>query len=214
VLGLTDAFIEKGRGKFITGMTDMHPGGDHIAALRGSERLAVDLIEAPEPVKRLLARMQGEYFRVYDLLYAQLRSAGLPTTTWLPAAAWGKYGVVSNDFSCMISRPMFEEFFLAGIIDECRFLPPVPKPMQSHPDCADLWSRPEAVGSLWVARRRSTDEAAGSAVLSTFQVLEVRPARRGKSVDERVDGQAKDDPEDLVFGLRQTLLGAQGDPLV
>jgi len=119
---LTDALVAAGRGRFITGLTDFHPGGDHLAALRDPQRLALDLIEHPPEVKRFLERMEAEYFRIYDIFYHKLRAAGLPITTWLPAITDGKYYVPSNDFSCMISREMFNEFFLPGIINECRFL--------------------------------------------------------------------------------------------
>jgi hypothetical protein len=37
---MTDSLLEAGRGKFITGMTDWHPGGDAIAAFRDPQRLA------------------------------------------------------------------------------------------------------------------------------------------------------------------------------
>lgn len=119
---LTDAFLEIGRGKFITGLTDFHSGGDHLAALRNPQDLAMDVIERPDDVKRLLARMEGEYFRAYDFFYRRLKSEGQPISTWTPMLADGKYYVVSNDFSCMISKKQFDDLFLPGIVNECRFL--------------------------------------------------------------------------------------------
>lgn len=35
----------------IVGLTDFHPGGDHIAALRGAEQRAIDLIKNPDWVR-------------------------------------------------------------------------------------------------------------------------------------------------------------------
>jgi hypothetical protein len=119
---ITDALLEVGQGKFITGMTDWHPGGDALAAFRDPQRLATDLIEYPEDVRRLLARVEADYYRVYDVFYEKLRAAGQPITSWLPLLAEGRYYIPSNDFSIMISRAMFEEFFLPGIARECRFL--------------------------------------------------------------------------------------------
>jgi hypothetical protein len=119
---MTDALLEMGRGKFITGMTDWHPGGDALAAFRDPQRLAVDLIEHPVEVKQLLARVEADYFKMYDHFYKKLRAAGQPITSWLPLLADGKYYIPSNDFSIMISQRMYEEFFLPGLIRECQYL--------------------------------------------------------------------------------------------
>lgn len=119
---LTDVFIERGEGLWITAMTDWHPGGDAVAALRDPQRLAMDLLTNPDDVKRLLARLEGDYFRVYNCFYQRLRAAGLPITSWIPLVYEGRYYIPQNDFSCMISPRMFEEFFLEGIRRECQFL--------------------------------------------------------------------------------------------
>jgi hypothetical protein len=119
---MTDALLEAGKGKFITGMTDWHPGGDAIAAFRDPQRLAVDMLEHTDDIKRMLARLEGDYFKVYDLFYDKLRAAGQPISTWTMLVHDGKYYVPSNDFSIMISKRMFDDVFLPGIVNECRFL--------------------------------------------------------------------------------------------
>jgi len=119
---LTDALLEAGRGKFLTGLPDWHSGGDLVAALRDPQQLAIDLIEHPEEVRQLLGRLQVDYFKIYDFWYDKVHRDGLPTTSWLELAAYGRYYIPSNDFSGMISSRMFADFFLEGIIAECRFL--------------------------------------------------------------------------------------------
>lgn len=116
----TEKLIELGKGNFITGLTDFHPGGDHLAALRGSDTLAMDLLECPDIVKEKLLGAQKEYFEVYDFFCNMLSGNGLPITAWIPLVHNGKYYIPSNDFSCMIGNKMFQEFFLPGIIEECR----------------------------------------------------------------------------------------------
>jgi hypothetical protein len=118
----TDTLIERGRGHFIVGLTDFHPGGDHLAALRDPAQLALDLIESPEWVKQVVALATEEFFQAYDLFFDRLSAAGMPATSWIPLLADGKFYIPSNDFSALISPQMFEEFFLDGIRDECRFL--------------------------------------------------------------------------------------------
>ncbi|AUS97958.1 hypothetical protein CDQ84_00805 [Clostridium thermosuccinogenes] len=117
----TKRLLELGKGNFIVGLTDFHPGGDHLAALRGAENLAVDLIEHPEEVKTQLKNTQDDFFHVYDFFYNMLKSAGMPITSWTPLIHDKRFYIPSNDFSCMISTEMFEEFFIPGIIEECRF---------------------------------------------------------------------------------------------
>lgn len=119
---MTDALLEIGQGKFIVGMTDWHPGGDAIAAFRDPQNLAVDLLTHQEEVKALLARIEADYFQIYNMFYDKLRAAGQPISTWLPLVCDGKYYVPSNDFSIMISKPLFDEMFLPWIVEECRFL--------------------------------------------------------------------------------------------
>jgi hypothetical protein len=122
ITALTDALLEAGKGKWITGMTDWHVGADGLAALRDPQRLAMDMIEHPEEVKSLLARLAADYFEVYDFFYDRLHAAGLPITSWTPLLADGKYYILQNDFSIMVSKAMYDEFFLEGIRRECQFL--------------------------------------------------------------------------------------------
>ncbi|HWQ46088.1 MAG TPA: hypothetical protein VN376_04430, partial [Longilinea sp.] len=48
--------------------------------------------------------------------------ADQPCTTWTPLLSDGKYYLPSNDFSGLVSTPMFAEFFLPLVEQECRFL--------------------------------------------------------------------------------------------
>jgi hypothetical protein len=118
---MTDAFITAGMGRFITGLTDFHPGGDHLAALRDPQNLALDMIEHLDEVKRALVRFEQDYYQIYDVFYHKLRRAGLPITSWTPLLYDGRYYIPSNDFSIMVSKKMYDEVFLPGIIRECQF---------------------------------------------------------------------------------------------
>lgn len=119
---ITDGLLETGRGKFWTGLTDFHCGGDHLAALRGPENLALDLLENTDYVKLELAESNREYFRAYDYFYRKIKNSGSLATTWMCSLhGEGRFYVACNDFSCMISSEMFDDVFLPGIIEECRF---------------------------------------------------------------------------------------------
>ena len=119
---MTDLLLDIGKGRFIVGMTDWHPGGDCVAALRDPKNLAMDMLTDTSKVKALLCRVENDYFQLYDVFYEKLRAAGQPISTWTTLVCDGKYYVPSNDFSIMISNKMFDDVFLPGLIRECQFL--------------------------------------------------------------------------------------------
>jgi hypothetical protein len=122
ILRLTDALLQAAQGRFLVGYTDLHGGGDAIAALRDPQRLCIDVLERPEEIAALLDRVTFDFLRVYDVYHARLQAAGMPSSTWLPATCRGRMHVPSNDFSCMISSGLFEELFVPGIVQECRHM--------------------------------------------------------------------------------------------
>jgi hypothetical protein len=119
LVAMTETYIEIAKGKFIIGMTDLHGGGDAIAAFRDPQDLLMDTIENPEAIKNLCGRITTEFLEVYDFFYDMITAAGMPSTAWLPGICKGKYHIPSNDFSCMISDDAFEDLFIPDLIREC-----------------------------------------------------------------------------------------------
>ena len=117
----TDILLQKGVGKFYTGLTDLHPGGDAIAAFRDPERLNMDLIDDPDYVKEATLKFEPIYYKIFNYFYDKLIKNNQPCSTWHHIVSSRRFYIASNDFSCMISDRMFKEFFLQGIIDECKF---------------------------------------------------------------------------------------------
>jgi hypothetical protein len=95
-------------------------GGDHVAAMRGPQTLATDLVDYPEQVKACLSLSLTDYFEAYDYFYNIIHDAGVPVSAWLPLVWPGKFYVPACDFSYMVSNSMFQEFFLPGIVEECK----------------------------------------------------------------------------------------------
>lgn len=119
---MSRALLAVGKGNFIVGYTDVHPGGDAIAAFRDPQELLLDTIDNPAGIKKLVARVTDDFIRFYDYFYDLLSGAGMPSASWLPAIGKGRFHIPSNDFSCMISDQMFEELFIPGIIRECQHM--------------------------------------------------------------------------------------------
>jgi hypothetical protein len=116
---MTDAYLERAKGKFIVGYTDLHPGGDAVAAFRDPAKLCLDMVERPGEVKELVERVTDDFIEVFDFFYEKLSAAGMPSSSWLPLTCDGRFHIPSNDFSCMISMDMFTDVFLPGIEREC-----------------------------------------------------------------------------------------------
>lgn len=119
---MTDALIERGKDKFIVGYSDLHGGGDAIAAFRDPQELLIDSIENPDSIRALCDKITTDFLKVYDTFHEKLSAAGMPSTNWCSATCKGKFHVPSNDFSCMISEKIFEDLFIPGIIRECQHM--------------------------------------------------------------------------------------------
>ena len=97
-------------GKMLFSPVDTHSNMDMLLAMRGAERLCMDLIERPDVIDRAME----DSMAVYDYLYNRMfKQYGLQ----------GKAGfvVVQCDFSCMISTPMFRRFALPYLEREAAY---------------------------------------------------------------------------------------------
>jgi hypothetical protein len=119
---LTTACLHIGAGHFITGQSDWLVGADCLAAILGYQQFAAALIQEPDWVRQALDRLWVDFERLYLDFHTELSLAGQPGTTWVPLLSDGRYYVIANDFSAMISPNMYREFFLEGVIRECQFL--------------------------------------------------------------------------------------------
>lgn len=120
IIEITDVMLEKGRGTFYTGYTDIHCGGDAIAAFRDPLNLNIDMIDYPDEVKKLRGYVDDVFEEVFNFYMDKLRCAGQAVCTWASIVSSKRWHVPSNDFSCMISKQMFDDVFLPGIVRECK----------------------------------------------------------------------------------------------
>jgi len=120
---LTRRAVERGRGRYVTGATDLHGGFDALAVLRGGpDRAAMDLIEHPEGAKRVIDGLFAPWKEIYDEYYAAVRDADQGTATWIGTWSPGKMYAVQNDFSCLVSAAMYRAFFLDELMKEIEHL--------------------------------------------------------------------------------------------
>lgn len=110
---LTNLGIEQGKGKFLTGYTDLHPGLDCIAAWRGPQQLCVDLITDPEKVDQLAEMAIADFETIYDHFDSILKENGQLSVSWMGIPSFGRMHIPSCDFSALISPKFFDRYGLS-----------------------------------------------------------------------------------------------------
>jgi hypothetical protein len=123
ILDLTRQATERGRDKFIVGITDLHGGFDSLAVLRGGpENATFDLVENSDGVQAAMIRFYDAWQKVIDDTLAITDPIQKGTTSWIGLWHPGKMYVTQNDFSCLVSNAMYREFFLNELNKELEYL--------------------------------------------------------------------------------------------
>ena len=119
---LLEAAAEAFAGRAAVGIPDLQGGGQILDLLRGTERLAVDLLENPEPVHQALVEIDAAwlyYWRECNRLILPHQDGYVD---WLGVWSDVPMVTVECDFSIMISPEMFETFFLPGLDRQARWV--------------------------------------------------------------------------------------------
>jgi hypothetical protein len=112
-LDLVRSSAEHGKDKWITAYPDLHTGIDALAAVRSPEQLMFDMLESPDMVHRAMDEMTTLWKEIIDLVSDIVLPTGQGTSNW--TMGWSEQRFVcvgQNDFCCLISPQMFEEFCL------------------------------------------------------------------------------------------------------
>lgn len=109
-LRLAHEMLRLGQGKFLVGFPDLIEGLDTLAAMRGNEKLLLDIYERPNWVHQSLCSITDQYFHYYDILYDIIRDEMGGSIYWIWAP--GRVAKLQCDFSAMISPEMFVEFMV------------------------------------------------------------------------------------------------------
>ena len=120
---LLRASVDRGREKWVTTYPDLHTGIDGLGAMRGPERLMIDLVTIPAVIKRAMAQMTRLWKEIVDTVSSILLAGGQGTTNW--TYGWSEQRFVcvgQNDFSCLIGPSMFDEFCLEDTVTCCQYV--------------------------------------------------------------------------------------------
>ncbi len=153
VLTYSKLMKERGKGKYLVGMADLHSHMDAFSALRHPDKLCMDLYDTPELVQQGCREARAMYSQIYESLYTAGGMAETGTIGWFPMWSKGKTAAVQCDFSVFLSNEMWREFVLPGIEEEVDYLDNCfyhmdGKQQLIHLD--DLLSLPKLDGIQWV----------------------------------------------------------------
>jgi len=120
---MAEAASARAEGRYLVGLPDFQVGIDIVSLLRSPERLCLDLLENPDPVKAATRFILDE---VYTFCYGEIRSLLTRHNTvigdWMGLFAECDHDIVQCDFGALISPQHFAEFCLPDIRRQCQML--------------------------------------------------------------------------------------------
>jgi hypothetical protein len=116
---MTSLALERAPGRFLVGYTDIHPGMDWCAALRGTQALLTDFYDDPESLRVFCGASLEDFLKFFDYFDARLKERRQLSVTWMNIPSFGKLHIPSCDFASMISCELFEEYAMPCLEREC-----------------------------------------------------------------------------------------------
>ena len=110
------------KGKSIPSVGAFGGCGDTLAAIRGTMRLLLDVVDRPELVRCTELYLMDIWIEVYQTFYDIVSSSADGSTCWFSLWSPGKFYSAHCDFSYMISPRMFTTLFLTAIERQLEFL--------------------------------------------------------------------------------------------
>jgi len=112
LIEFTQAMVDFSDGRFPVALPQTRGPLDILAAMRGPERMSLDLIEYPDEVYKILGELADLWISVVDTCLEVIPPFHGGYSTRLNMWAPGKAITPQNDISTLISPKMYEEFAL------------------------------------------------------------------------------------------------------
>lgn len=107
------------QGRLVVGHPDTQGGGQVLDLLRGTERLALDLIEQPRAVKRAMRLIDEAWRQYWTTMNGIIGRYQHGHADWLQVYSERPMVCPECDLSCMISTDMFVACFVPSIVFQC-----------------------------------------------------------------------------------------------
>ena len=102
-------------GNYVVCTPDIGSTADTLITLRGSTKLAYDLVDRPEVIDAAVQEMYFGWRAAFSELYRQTVDLGAPMIHFFGIWSDRPYGLMACDFNALIGPTHFEEMFLADI---------------------------------------------------------------------------------------------------
>ncbi len=116
------AGMKRWQGNVLMGMTDLGGNLDILSTFRPSERLLMDLLMAPEEVKRLTWEAHAAWHQFFEAFNNVLQPLNPGYSAWCGIFSETPYYMLQCDFSYIIGPDMFREFVLPELKASCKKL--------------------------------------------------------------------------------------------
>lgn len=121
-LALAEALPRLAKGRFFVGVTDLNAEMNVLGSLRGTQRLLMDLIDAPENVRRATVNIHNHWLQCLKEQHDRMAPYQEGCTWWMGMWAPGRSNDLQCDFSAMISPEMFGRFVAPEVADSAKRL--------------------------------------------------------------------------------------------
>jgi hypothetical protein len=123
VLEYSRLLADHARGRYLVAVCDLHSNMDTLLAMRGSERLCMDLYDCPDRIEAAMLDVRKLYRPVYEALYeAGGMNAQTGSTGWTPFWTRGRFATIQCDFLCMVSPEFSRKLIIPALEEEASFL--------------------------------------------------------------------------------------------
>jgi len=119
---LLEAASPRAPGRYHIGVPDLNGPTEVVALLRGTERLLVDLLEAPEAVKQAVDEANLAWLRYWQAAIGIIHQHIGGYIYWIGIPSDRPSIDLQCDVSCMVSPKLFEEVFLPSIEQQTRWV--------------------------------------------------------------------------------------------
>lgn len=121
-LSFLQALREACRGKLLITHVDLHSNMDTLLAMRGGQRLCMDLVDVPETIDRAMASVRALYRPIYEAIYHAAGMAEWGTLGWVHAYHPVRTNTIQCDFAALIGPHHFRRWALPALEEEAAYL--------------------------------------------------------------------------------------------
>jgi len=122
MLAFCEALAEAFQGKMLVSHLDLHSNMDTLLAMRGGNRLCMDLIDIPETIDRAMQSVRALYVPIYEALYNAGRMDKVGTTGWVSAYHPVRTNTIQCDFAALIGPEHFRRWAMPALEEEAAYL--------------------------------------------------------------------------------------------